>query len=1052
MSGAADVDDQRCPSAHRKQLTAAASQGPSISAINFLIDRCKTHRNIIKTVLVYVGDVRLAIIVESLSHGLSLTRCSCNFCKEERKMPSPFSLFEKLAVDSTGEPEAVLAVPKRKRDLFSKLWIARAAYSTSMFPVSTHLARTSFPLLASLSLAEIAWFLLFLPPPNAVPFHAWLENASRSGHGRRGLVSLLLLWRKWTSLSSPERTATTAFHFGAIIKAAEKGHTELMLDLIREDLRARKFTRVLSKYPATNKESATYVRPFKPSPGLFSWSGIVRTFLKALEIAADKGHWETLTAVEDEFLSLKLSATCIGSELGPELLTYPPCSDVLIESIALHGRKDFLVRWLRREEERLRKNDLSKLKETDHTRGESVDVDLLDMLIFREDVSHDVEGRLGKLREVALMGAVTGGHFNLVRYLIEKERAPCYVSHLECAVEQTTPSTEASEPGSHPSVPHDRQLELVVYLFEHLETRWDSPVQVSRFFRLGDTACRSGNLEVVKYLYKKTSSKYYAWTPDSFKVAVQERHMDVVRFLYRKRGGILREWYWGTMGFLDNRGRLCTDEALDTACANGDLEMVKFLFETVGVKGSCNAFENACESGHLDVVKFLHENKTTDSKRPLIQGHSCIIRFPARLILAGKSNGNPYEGQKVFPWKVCTPFAVDLAARNGHLDVIDFLLENRKEGCTDYSKVHAGESGDLRVLQYFESRMPYDPIVDIFSIAARGHVHILRYIHERQPDVGWLRSAEALDEAAGNGHVEVVKFFCETRGLDPQPETVGMAAHLNRLNVLKYIFEELMPPSRRPTQCEEPFRYTWRWSRKSDKDDGGEVERPWHDRNYSSPYGLITVQTVQYLVSACGIEVFRQQYEEKNRAVCACFDARDVDLFEYLDSSGIIRAEDVTVHDALESVRSGDDECAEHLRRLLYIKNPAIFTTEVLFRAVSLSLWRFAEFLLQRFEDAAAETFSPPSRKESSGDLENDGLKDFKDLRVRLAVWAGENGQIRVFRMLSTRSPLTEDEGTSALSAALRANKLDAVRYLVEVAGFKVTEWMLKDPRERMVE
>ena len=48
----------------------------------------------------------------------------------------------------------------------------------------------------------------------------------------------------------------------------------------------------------------------------------------------------------------------------------------------------------------------------------------------------------------------------------------------------------------------------------------------------------------------------------------------------------------------------------------------------------------------------------------------------------------------------CTTHAMDLAAKNGHLEVVRFLHENRREGCTIYAVNRAAENGHLEVVRF----------------------------------------------------------------------------------------------------------------------------------------------------------------------------------------------------------------------------------------------------------------------------------------------------------------------------------------------------------------
>lgn len=72
---------------------------------------------------------------------------------------------------------------------------------------------------------------------------------------------------------------------------------------------------------------------------------------------------------------------------------------------------------------------------------------------------------------------------------------------------------------------------------------------------------------------------------------------------------------------------------------------------------------------------------------------------------------------------------MDDAAANGHLEVVQWLNSNRKEGCSIRAMNHA---------------------------ALNGHLHVVKWLHET--NVGACTN-NAMDNAAKNGHLEIVKFL-----------------------------------------------------------------------------------------------------------------------------------------------------------------------------------------------------------------------------------------------------------------------------------------------------
>src|SRR5437016_230119 len=71
-----------------------------------------------------------------------------------------------------------------------------------------------------------------------------------------------------------------------------------------------------------------------------------------------------------------------------------------------------------------------------------------------------------------------------------------------------------------------------------------------------------------------------------------------------------------------------------------------------------------------------------------------------------------------------TKYAMDFAASNGHLEVIKWLHQNRKEGCNDDAMDNA---------------------------ASNGHLDVVKWLHENRTEGC---TTHAMDNAAENGHLE----------------------------------------------------------------------------------------------------------------------------------------------------------------------------------------------------------------------------------------------------------------------------------------------------------
>lgn len=105
--------------------------------------------------------------------------------------------------------------------------------------------------------------------------------------------------------------------------------------------------------------------------------------------------------------------------------------------------------------------------------------------------------------------------------------------------------------------------------------------KLNRYNQLMDYACKTGNLDLVKFLYDKG----YIGTTNSIDWASELGYFDIVIFLF----GI---------------GYSCTTNAIDGAAYNGHLHIIKFLTLT-GNKFSYNALYGSIINKHFDILKYI---------------------------------------------------------------------------------------------------------------------------------------------------------------------------------------------------------------------------------------------------------------------------------------------------------------------------------------------------------------------------------------------------------------------------------------------------------------
>ena len=77
---------------------------------------------------------------------------------------------------------------------------------------------------------------------------------------------------------------------------------------------------------------------------------------------------------------------------------------------------------------------------------------------------------------------------------------------------------------------------------------------------------------------------------------------------------------------------------------------------------------------------------------------------------------------------------MDYAAASGHLRVVQWLHENRSEGCTWAAMTYVAKEGHLHVIQWLhENRTEGCTIWAMDRATEKGHHHVVQYLKEHDP-------------------------------------------------------------------------------------------------------------------------------------------------------------------------------------------------------------------------------------------------------------------------------------------------------------------------------
>ncbi|EQC25135.1 hypothetical protein SDRG_16981 [Saprolegnia diclina VS20] len=210
--------------------------------------------------------------------------------------------------------------------------------------------------------------------------------------------------------------------------------------------------------------------------------------------------------------------------------------------------------------------------------------------------------------------------------------------------------------------------------------------------------------------------------------------------------------YIDVVMFLTRAGnKFCTTDAMDDAIAHGHYKTVWWLHcardEGCSTAGLDKAYYNRRDShAHAAILAFLVQERGIHFSEKTFAMAAAVGDM--RFLRACHANG-----------VACTTKTMDAAARNGQLEVLEFLHAYRTEGCSDAALTYAAALGDLPTVQFLRTHYPNTGnLVNAMTTAARrGRLEVVAWLHALVP-VGTAGS-KLMDAAVRHGHLEVVTFL-----------------------------------------------------------------------------------------------------------------------------------------------------------------------------------------------------------------------------------------------------------------------------------------------------
>lgn len=273
-------------------------------------------------------------------------------------------------------------------------------------------------------------------------------------------------------------------------------------------------------------------------------------------------------------------------------------------------------------------------------------------------------------------------------------------------------------------------------------------------------------------------------------------HLSIIKYLYQK---LIKQYNIDKIKLNTN--------TIDDVCytsLNNDLtfRIVKFFFRNSSYNYFCTSlsFYNACKKGNYLLLRFLffHINRKNYGSNLLDiaaeNGHKEIVYFlhnynidscTSKAMDLASKNGHREIVQFLHEIKKeCTSYAIDFAAENGYLEIVKFLHENRDEGCTNLAIDLAAENGYLNIVQFlYEHRGSFYTKHAIEGATKNGHIEIVKYLYE----ICNLRSIHIINFAAQFGHLNIVTYIHMKENNIKNYRAMDLAAEHGHIEIVKFL-------------------------------------------------------------------------------------------------------------------------------------------------------------------------------------------------------------------------------------------------------------------------
>ncbi|OQR99245.1 hypothetical protein THRCLA_06572, partial [Thraustotheca clavata] len=400
----------------------------------------------------------------------------------------------------------------------------------------------------------------------------------------------------------------------------------------------------------------------------------------------------------------------------------------------------------------------------------------------------------GICSEEAMALAAGAGHLNVVIFLNENRTEGCSThaidfaaahGHLEIIKYLLAERTEGGTQKALDEACLNGHLDVVSYLFDS-DITWIE--KVNNVYAL-NAAASTGQLEVVKYLCTRSYGEPFL----AIDFAVEYGQIAVARYLHQEYGAYSKipPTDADMMAYLQTtkHASLWSMNPLDFSAGENRHDLIEWFSSTRETLYTTKAMDLAASNGHFDMVQWLYENRTEGCTSDALDyaagnGHIDILQFL-------------HDAYQQLSW---TSLALDLAAGNGHLTILKWLKENRDVEPTQQGFEWACRNGHLKVLEYLREMYPsLQGNTKALELAAKmGHVNVIEWlvINDNVP-----LTLNAMEQAMINGHTRVAKYILtQAPTLSWSAKTVDVALKKHQTDAAEWWVLDAQLPYTRQTK------------------------------------------------------------------------------------------------------------------------------------------------------------------------------------------------------------------------------------------------------------